>query len=499
MKNIKYIFIFLLTLSLVACKDSYLDVDPIDRYSYYNFLETEAQVEQAVAGCYRKVAEISTGQLWIYGDMLSDNTSYSYNPTDRGGANLENIDEFIATADNGEFNGLFQQSYDGIQRANFILEKIDGIKFINPATKTVKEAETRFTRAWNYFNLVRVYGEVPIIFKTVIEPDFQIAQKYPRRPVTEVYSTVIEPDVKFALENLPETVPASEVGRLTKGAAIMLLSHVLITQKKFADANTELAKLKGYSLQSDYKNIFDPTKKNTSESIFEIQYNPLLNVTLNVMNPTATSWTPWGTGSTIYGGSSGTRGGLNQPTKSLNDAYTAADKRKSVVIGSIATTAARGNTLLYMNKYNYWDATTKFNPANWIIYRFADAVLLQAECLNETSYPSTQALTLLNSIRTRAGLTARTLAELKSKEEFAQAIQDERRLELAGESHRWFDLVRTGKAVEVMIAHGISEKAQKATISALSSRQTAYTKISLLAPYPRREREVFGYPQTAGW
>jgi starch-binding outer membrane protein, SusD/RagB family len=495
MKNIKYIFIFMLTLSLVACKDSYLDVNPIDRYSYYTFLETEAQVEQAVTGCYRKVAEVATGQLWIYGDMLSDNTSYSYNPTDRGGANLENVDEFIATSDNPEFNNLFSNSYEGIQRTNFILEKIDGIKFFNPNTKILKEAEARFTRAWHYFNLVRVYGEVPIILKTVIEPDFQIAQKYPRRPVAEVYSTMIEPDVKFALENLPETVPVAEVGRLTKGAAIMLLAHVLVTQKKFAEANTELAKLKGYSLQAEYKNIFDPTRKNTSESIFEIQYNPLLNVTTNVMN----SWTPWGTGTTIYGGNSNTRGGLNQPTKSLNDAYVAADKRKPVVIGSIATTAARGGTLLFMNKYNYWDATAKLNPVNWIVYRYADAILLQAECQNEIGYPSATALTLLNSIRLRAGLPPRTLVELKTKEEFAQAIQDERRLELAGESHRWFDLVRTGKAVEVMTAHGIIEKAQKATISALSSRPTAYTKISLLAPYPRRERETYGYPQTPGW
>jgi starch-binding outer membrane protein, SusD/RagB family len=125
--------------------------------------------------------------------------------------------------------------------------------------------------------------------------------------------------------------------------------------------------------------------------------------------------------------------------------------------------------------------------------------LLQAECLNEAGYPSNQALTLLNSIRTRAGVPARTFVELKTKDDFAQAVQDERRLELAGESHRWFDLVRTGKAVEVMTAHGIEEKRLKATISALSSRPTAYTKINLLAPYPRREREVFGYPQTPGW
>jgi starch-binding outer membrane protein, SusD/RagB family len=495
MKKLKYISIFLLTVALVSCKDSYLDVDPIDRYSYYNFIENEAQLEQAVAGCYRKIADIATGQLWIYGDMLSDNTSYSYNPTDRGGANLENIEEFIATADNGEFNNLFSNSYDGVQRTNFILEKINSIKFTNPATKTLKEAEVRFARAWHYFNLVRVYGDVPIILKTVIEPDFEIAQKYPRRPVAEVYSTMIEPDVKFALENLPETVLAADAGRLTKGAAIMLLAHVLVTQKKFAEANTELAKLKGYSLQAVYKDIFDPAKKNTSESILEIQYNPLLNVTTGIMF----SWAPWGTGTTVYPGNANSRGGLNQPTASLNNAYVAADRRKSVVIGSIPTTAARGGTLLFMNKYNYWDATTKFNPVNWMIYRYADAVLLQAECLNETGYPSATALSLLNSIRQRAGLPARTLAELKTKEDFAQAIQDERRLELAGESHRWFDLVRTGKAVEVMTAHGVEEKRIKATISALSSRPTAYTNIRLLAPYPRREREVFGYPQTAGW
>ncbi|MGL4630866.1 MAG: RagB/SusD family nutrient uptake outer membrane protein [Leadbetterella sp.] len=495
MKSLKYIIIGLLSIGLFNCKDSFLDVNPVDRYVYYNYLEKESQVDNAIAGGYRKIFDIYNSQYWIYGEMLSDNSSYNYNASDRGGANLENIDEFIASAENGEFNAMFQESFNGIQRSNFVLEKIDSITFAVPANKTLRKAEARFMRAWHYFNLVRIYGEVPVILSTETIPDNEIAIKYPRLPVSEVYKQVIEPDARFAIDNLPETWDKTNTGRASKGAAIMLMAHVLVTQKKFSQADLELQKLKGYTLQSDYKANFDITKKNGSESIFEIQCDPAQNLAFGFQS----RWVPWGSGTTLWARDVGSRSGINQPTNNLNAAYTTADKRKAVVINSWTTTAARGTTLLYFNKYNNYDVAARQNASNWPVYRFADAILLRAECLGETSYPNPQALTLLNQIRTRAGLTALADSTIKSKQQFLDAVQQERRLELAGEAHRWFDLVRTDRADAVMKAHGEEEKRLKATLSSLKDRPAAYTKISLVAPYPRREREIFRYPQTPGW
>jgi starch-binding outer membrane protein, SusD/RagB family len=486
--------IAVLVLSLLsACQKDYLDVDPIDRYVYYNFPQNESQVEQAVVACYRKAQSIANNHLWIWGDFVSDNTSFRYNPSDRGGFALEQIDEFVATSDNGNFNGLYQESFEGIERSNYALQNLGTITFANPDTKAVKEAEARFFRAWHYFNLVRIYGDMPIITEILTEPDPNIATRFPRRAVVDVYAQMILPDAQFALSNLPKTT--TQRGRLTQGAAIMLLAKIQMTQKKFADAVTTLQPLlgQGYALNANYVDNFDPAKKNGPESIFEIQADPLLGYSFTFMN----SWTPWGTGTTIWPGGSNSRGGLNQPTADLNNAYDAADRRKAVVIGSTGTGA---NTILFMRKFLYWDVANRANPVNWPVYRYADALLMLAECLNETSFPNAQAFTLLNQVRTRAGLPAKTQANtvkalsVDSQADFRLAIEQERRLELAGEGHRWFDLLRTDRATAVMTAHGTAERVLKTTVD-----PNSYKNIRAVQAIPFREIQQFGYPQNPGW
>lgn len=493
MKPYKIILPLLALSLLTACREDYLNVDPIDRYVYYNFPQNESQVEQAVVACYRKVQPIVNNHLWIWGDFVSDNTTFRYNPTDRGGITIEQLDEFVATSDNTNFNGLYQESFEGIGRSNYALQNLNTISFVVPETKAVKEAEARFFRAWHYFNLVRVYGDMPIVTEVLTEPDPNVATRFPRRPVAEVYSQIIIPDAQFAVDKLPKTT--TQKGRLTQGAAIMLLAKAYMTQKKFAEAATLLQTMLGlgYSLNANYADNFDPAKKNGPESVFEVQADPLLGYSFTFMN----SFTPWGTGTTIWPGGSNSRGGLNQPTNDLNNAYDAADRRKSVVIGSTGTGA---NTILYLKKFLYWDAANRANPVNFPVYRYADALLMMAECLNEASFPSAQAFTLLNQVRTRAGLPAKTQGNtvaalaVNSQADFRLAIEQERRLELAGEGHRWFDLVRTDRAQAVMTAHGAAEKALKTTVD-----RTAYTNIRTVQAIPFREIQQFGYTQNPGW
>ncbi|HMP94681.1 MAG TPA: RagB/SusD family nutrient uptake outer membrane protein, partial [Phnomibacter sp.] len=137
---------------------------------------------------------------------------------------------------------------------------------------------------------------------------------------------------------------------------------------------------------------------------------------------------------------------------------------------------------------------------NWPVYRYADAMLMLAECLNEGSFPNAQAFTLLNQVRNRAGLPAKTQGNadpalaINSQADFRLAIERERQVELAGEGHRWFDLVRTGRAAQVMAAHGVVERSIKTTLN-----PNAYNTIKLLLPIPLREVQQFGYPQNQGW
>ncbi len=496
MRHISVISFCLILLLSAGCKKDFLTLDPVDRYSYYNFPQNESQVDQAVVACYRKLYPIYNNHMWIWGDMLSDNTSFRYNPNDRGGLATEQLDEFVAAANEGNIAGMYRESYEAIERSNYVLQSIADIPFTSDSLKAIREGEALFFRAFHYFNLVQLYGDVPIVTKVLIEPDPNAAINYPRKPAAQVYTDVIIPDATSAINKLPATVPLAQKGRLTKDAARILLAKVYMVQRRFADALPLLNAVTGYSLHAQYVNNFNPATKNGVESIFEIQTFP-------VPSPTAYSftfmgsWTPWGTGTTIWPGGSNSRGGLNQPTADLNNAYEANDNRKAVTIGSTGTGP---NTILFLRKFLYWDAATRLNPCQWPIYRYADVLLMQAECLNEAGFPNAQAFTNLNLVRTRAGLPNKTQGNVlpalavNSQDEFRLAIERERRVEFAGEAHRWFDLVRTGRAAAVMQAHGTAEKAIKTTLDI-----NAYTNIKLVLGIPFREIQQFGYPQNSGW
>jgi starch-binding outer membrane protein, SusD/RagB family len=482
-----------LILSMTACKQELLNIDPQTSYTYYNFPTNEDQVSQAVVACYARARAIHNDRLWRWGEMLSDNSSFAYNAGDRGGLTEEAIDEHTYGADNGQVKSMWDDSYDGVLRSNYALANLEKISFRLAATKTVREGEAKFWRAWNLFNLVRLYGDIPVVKKVITDPTEGVS--YKRLPVDEVYTGTILPDALDAVAKLP--IKAEAVGRLTKGAALMLLSEIYMTRKDFKSAIpllTEITNL-GYKLNTNYADNFDPLKKNGTESILEMQSDPVQAITFGFGG----TFTPFGTGTTVWLGGSNSRGGLNQPTNELNGLYEATDTRKNANIGSIDVSATRKG-VLFFKKFLFWDAITKGNPVNFTTYRYSDALLMLAECLNEEAFGNAQAFALLNQVRTRAGVPAKTQGNAKpelainNQEAFRAAIALERRLELAGENHRWFDLVRTGKAVEVLTAHGIAEKKIKTTVTT-----AGYTTIRTLLPIPTYETRQWGYPQNAGW
>ncbi len=481
-----------------SCKKDYLDLDPIDTYTYYNFPKNQGQAEQAVVACYRQLMPIYNSYMWVFGEMMSDNTSFRFNANDRGGLETERIDEFLANATEGNVSGAYRDFYEGITRSHYVLESLPSIPYSSDSVKTIRVGEAKFFRAFHYFNLVRLYGDVPIVKQVITDPSASTAAEYPRRPVQDVYTEMIIPDALDAIAKLPATIPTNQRGRLTKAAAYMLLGKAYLTLGRYAEALTNFDAVTGFTLNPSYAANFTPATKNGVESIFEIQTLPLPAAANGYSFGFGIQWAPFGTGN-FFWTNSNPRGGLNQPTESLNTAYETGDLRKSV---TFASTVIGTTTVLGMKKFMYPNAANpQLNDAQWPIYRFAEVLLSRAECLNEASFPNATAFTLLNQVRTRAGLPNKTqgnanpLLDISSQAAFRLAIEQERRVEFAGENHRWFDLVRTNRVLPVMTAHGAAEKLLKSATIATG----AYDNIKVLIGIPSREREQFGYPQNPGW
>jgi starch-binding outer membrane protein, SusD/RagB family len=498
MKFLRNVIITILLVTSFSCKKEFLNLDPVNNYSYFNFLQNEGQAEQAAVACYRQMIPIYNNYIWMFGDMLSDNTSFRFNVSDRGGVETEKLDEFVANAAEGNVSGMYRESYEGISRSNYLLQNLPNVKYASDSVKNIRDGEARFFRAFHYFNLVRLYGDVPVVTKIIIEPDANTAANFPRLPVQQVYDNTIIPDVLAAISKLPTTVPVAQKGRLTRAAAQVLLAKVYMTLGRFGDALPLLNAITGFSLNPVYANNFNPTTKNGVESIFEIQTLPIPSNAGGYSFSFMPVWTPWGTANTIWPNGSNSRGGLNQPTNDLNNSYEVNDGRKAVTVGSTGTGAA---TILYMKKFLYHDLATQLNPCQWPVYRYADVLLMQAECLNEASFPSATAFTNLNLVRARAALPNKTQGnpipalDVNNQAVFRLAIEQERRAEFAGEGHRWFDLLRTNRAVAVMTSHGAAEIALKPT----TINAGAYQNIKLLLGIPFREIQQFGYPQNLGW
>ena len=486
MKNIA---ILLLTLALVSCKDNFLELTPDTNGSVGNFYQTKDQFIQAINSAYSPLQVIHNNNMWLFAEVRSDNTSYQLNTGDRSGTTREEIDEFRDNDQNTNFQTFFNSSYQGIGRCNLLLTKIQTATF-DQASRNQIEGEARFLRAYYYFNLTRIFGDVPLILKEVTSPDEAFATAA-RVAEVQVLTAVVD-DLKSAITKLPAKYTASDLGRVTSGAAKAILGEIYMSQKNYTAAADILKGIEtdgGYALNANYADNFK--KKNTLESIFEVQY------TEGVGNKWSTfiySFAPFNSGTlaTGYALGAGSAAGWNIPTQDLINAYEPTDKRFAASINQNFTDPTSKKVIPFIQKYSNPPYLERFNTGdNFIVSRLADVLLMQAEALNEASFPNADAFTLLNRVRTRAGLPVKTAtntdAKLRvaSQAEFRTAIAQERRIELAFENHRWFDLVRTGQAVAVMTAHAVAEKALKSYIL-----PNAYVTINLKFPYPFRETQI---------
>jgi len=359
----------------------------------------------------------------------------------------DEFDKFYLRTTNPFLSQRWNDAYRGISRCNAILDRIGGVE-MNETLRKRYVGEVKFLRALIYFNLVRFFGDVPLVTQEITNP--QDGYTFSRTSVAEVY-TQIERDLTEAEASLPLKYSGADIGRATSGAAKSLLAKVLMTQRKFPQAAAKLKEVVDsgeYGLLDNYAAIFSPTNKNHRESVFDVQYR---SGGLNEGNPIPSSFAPENSGNAViaFGGD-----GNNQPTIDLENAYEPNDLRKTA---SLATsyTNAQGNVIQARFSKKFMDTPpAKYdNNNNFPVIRYADVLLMYAEMLNEQGYVADgEAFKLLNQVRKRAGLPEKTSADVPDQAAYRLVIEQERRVELAFEGHRWFDLVRTGRAITVMNA-----------------------------------------------
>ncbi len=443
--------------ALFSCKKDFLNKTDPTRIGTGVFYQDAAQVNRAINGIYGQIQGI-TGVNYIFKEMISDNTTIDLNPSDRGGAaGWEAFEYSTVNSGNGEISNLWNRYYSAMYNINLSLEKL-AESTIDDAAKKPLVGELKFLRAFLYFDLVRYFGNVVLVTNTFKTPDeaFELVRT---GSVDQVYA-LIESDLTDAVASLPAKAdqPAALKGRATKGAALAMLGEMYLTVKKYPEAVSTLQSIlsMGYSLIPDYADVFSTENKNNAESVFEIQYQG--NNDLGEWSNFMYVFAPRESSSSIVGFAGQGLGGRNIPTNNMIAAYEAGDLRKDVSLKTGFTKNGVFYPIPYVNKYNHAHTIPGRTNDNWPIYRYADVLLMLAEAINEATGPGS-AEEYLNTVRDRAGLDP--LNGL-SKDAFRTAVLKERRVELAFENHRWFDLKRTMTPAELaafMNAHGAEEKA----------------------------------------
>lgn len=461
----KYIAVWLLVAGLSGCRENFLNVLPETSLSTDVFFKSEVDFQQAVNAAYVPLRGIYDIPAWILKEMHSDNSYYARNTLYGAVDATENVANFaVPTASgvtaNANVLSQYRLNYQIIARANQIISTIDGVDFA-AASKSNLKGQALFLRAFAYFDLVRLFGKVPMHLTPVIGRE---DAALPLSTTDELYAQ-IEKDALEASKLLPNKAK-QEAGRATSGAAKTLLANLYLTQKKWAQVQPlmeDVVKNDGYSLMPDYDNAFSftSTNKNNAESVFEVQYmegsagyngsfiyrfipSP---ITIEELKPI--------TGTTNTQGTS--QESNNIPTPDIIAAFETGDKRKDVNIGyvTLSSSLAENKKYPYIKKYARVHTQHGNTGQNWPVYRYAEVLLFLAESLNEQNKPA-EAAAYLNQVRTRAGLAATTAA---SQADMREAIFKERRVELAFENKRWFDLTRTGRVKEIIEPYGARIKA----------------------------------------
>ncbi len=479
---------------LAGCQD-FLEEAPVDRFVGDNFYKSTADAEAGVYGVYQPLYSIYRRNILLLNDLPADDHKNGIGMPNQFLVDLE----FLRyTAENTFVRDNWRNHYSAIQRANTVIGNISNMS-IPDALKKRLIAEASFLRGLYYFNLVRFHGDVPLSLGIESVQDALI----PRTPKAEVYAQIIK-DLQLAETNLPKTVDANNQGRATAGAAKILLGKVYLAQKNFQAAADKLAEVVSnegqynYGLHPNFEDNWREATENGRESVLTIELMESPGVTNSQMSLQGPKFSvPGGAVPGIVGANE-----ADIPTVELLSNYEPGDRRKGVTFKTDFLSPKTGKIVVssipLFGKYWQEGVTATGNCSiNVHILRYADALLMYAEALAETGKIA-ESMAVLNRVRERAfGDKIHNISSL-SKDALRDKIYLERRLELANEGQRWFDLVRTGRFVETMKAHGMEEaKLAESNKTTITDNARDY---QVLFPIPQVELDINPLlKQNQGW
>ena len=452
------------TALVTSCMDQ-LEKVPVLGQTESTFYRTASDAEEALVAAYDPLQwNFTTDEYhfrWFYGDICSDDAI-------KGGSGQNDLgqvgqlEEFVATPTNRHVNASYEQKYAGIYRANIVIEKVPEID-MDETRRAQIVAEAKFLRAYYFFELVTLFGGVPPVDHTLAPSEYEMSRATP----DDIWA-IIEQDLTDAAADLPEKseLAGSQLGRATRGAALALLGKSHLYQEEWQDAADALSLVERsgeYDLDPDYAHIFTEDGEHGIESVFEISRSPSGGGNWGNVNGSNE-----GNMTNVFQRARGQFGGwgFNIPTQDLVDEYEAGDPRLGQTIfregdqmgdrGIFTKENASADYDYYSRKYfmNQADQDRAVGDplingiSNDRIIRYADVLLMYAEALYHLS-DEPGARTQINAVRARAraGGSPFLLPDVTaSGQALLDAIYHERRVELAMEGHRFFDLVRWGLA-----------------------------------------------------
>ena len=513
--------------------DDFLTPEPQSFSTNTTFYQTQADFEQAINGVYVEFrALVATNEYRNIADRRGPTTTKHFDvnlPHTVSGA--PNTDEFTMDPANPQSPNLWANTYDLVNQANVIITRIDDAEFEDESVRGRIRGEALTMRAFAYWFAGQVWGGVPIVLVDSRTPEEAVPQAG-RSTVDAVYSQVIS-DLQTAIPGLPINDDAG--GRITQGAAKFLLGRTFLLTGQYQEALNEFQDIDGgsypYMLLEDSREVFDPTKKNGAESLWEVQFNPTIagQPDLDIWNLTlpnnAAAATISNGGLLPNNATPQTSAGWLMPTPDLIESFEPGDERWTEYlawwvnpdnngaqeiawpVGDLASAVESGDSIAYFFKYYYPETVSSIGESmnNWVLFRFSDVLLSAAEASWRLGM-SGEAENYLNRVRARSGLGPVNLANyprsatsgISVGDALGDAILHERLIELMGEGHAWFDIKRFGDnfAVDVMNAHGDRFKARDRKVT---SEMYNVQPHMLLYPIPPNEITLASLSQNSGW
>lgn len=444
----KYVLLLVIGLFLVSC-DDFLTKNPESDYSVNIAYKTQNDFIYAINAVYAPMQNMY-GDGWSWLRVMisrSDDT--------RPAGYEDGASTFTDSSAGVRMNEVWQYLWKMINRANLILDKIDGVTFTDTNMQSYIKGEAYGLRGWAYWMLAWEFGGMPLISTSTLSVT---ETKAIARSTQEETFAFAESDYKSAIGLLPDSWSGNYVGCMTKYAAEGLLARLYMFESAFSKAEPYLKDIIDsgkYKMAANYVDCFrdgcdnDPSK----DRVFEVQFNGGL---VGEGNSFGGNVIPEGYKGVLAPASNGSSASM-RVSDDLKAAYEEGDIRKTVSIADSVIIGGVVSNETFILKYNHYDYTPQA-ISDWAnnmpILRYTDVLMMYAECLNEEGYVANgEAFSILNQVRARAGLAAKTASELPDHDSFLKALQQERRVEFAFEGLRWPDLIRWGIAQTTMNEH----------------------------------------------